>query len=268
MPQVDVPVPTTTPYNLVGKIALVTGGGGAIGRAACLEMARAGAAVAVIDRDEKGSLETVAELKALGRDAYFFRADISDSAQVRKYVQAVMDRFGRIDVFFNNAAVEGVVSPIVEYPEDVFDLVMAVNVRGTFLGIRAVLPIMLVQGSGSIINTASEVGLRGSRNMAPYSMSKHAVIGLTRCAAIEVAKDGIRVNAVCPGPTDTRMMRAVNAMRSPDNPEESRRLMEAGIPMGRYAIAEEVARVVVFLASDAASFVTGAAWTIDGGRGA
>jgi len=262
----DASVPATSPYTLVGKIALVTGGGGAIGRASSLEMAKAGATVVVVDRDEGESLHTVGLINSLGRDAYFFQADVSDSAQVRAYVQAAIDKFARIDIFFNNAAISGVVAPIVEYPEDIFDLVIAVNVRGTFLGIRAVLPIMMHQGSGSIINTASEVGLKASRNMAPYSMSKHAVIGLTRCAAVEVAKSGIRVNAICPGPTDSQMMRGVNAMRSPDNPEESRRLMEAAIPLGRYAIAEEVARVVCFLASDAASFVTGAAWTIDGGR--
>jgi len=255
-----------TSVSLVGKVALVTGGGAGIGRAACLEMARAGATIAVVDRDQDRGQNTVADVMALGQDASLFVADVSDVSQVRECVQAVVSKYQRIDAFFNNAGVAGVIAPVAEYPVDVFDELIAVNVRGPFLGMQAVLPIMLRQGAGSIINSASAVGLIAAPNRAPYSMSKHAVIGLTKSAAIEVAKHGVRVNAICPGPIDTPMMQAIDAMRNPDHPAESRRLISSDNPMGRYGIVEEVARVVCFLASDGASYVTGAAWTVDGGR--
>jgi NAD(P)-dependent dehydrogenase (short-subunit alcohol dehydrogenase family) len=220
----------------------------------------------MVDRDVAGGEQIAAEVEAVGGRAFFIPADVSKSPEVRAYVQAAVANCGRIDAFFNNAGIEGIASPIVEYPEDVLDRVISINVKAVFIGLQAVLAVMVRQGFGSVINTASVAALRASPMFAPYSMSKHAVLGLTRSAAVEVAQHGVRVNAVCPGPIDTRMMKSIDAMSSPSDPSDSRRAAEGRNPMGRYGTAEEVAGVVCFLASDAASYVTGAAWTIDGGR--
>jgi NAD(P)-dependent dehydrogenase (short-subunit alcohol dehydrogenase family) len=158
------------------------------------------------------------------------------------------------------------VAPIAGYDVTAFDEVMAINVRGVFLGLRHVLPAMIAQGSGSVVNTASVAGLVGTPGMAPYVASKHAVIGLTKAAAGEVARQGIRVNAVCPGPIDTDMMRSVEAQIDPADPTAVARRYQAGLPSGRYGSAEEVANVVLFLCSDLASNVSGAQYVVDGGR--
>lgn len=253
-------------YDFSGKVALITGGGSGLGRAAALAFARAGARVCVVDMVEDGGNATAASARDMGGEAIFIKADVSQSAEVRAYVEGALRAFGRIDAFFNNAGIEGVLAPIVEYPEDTWDRVIAVNVRGVFLGLRHVLPVMLAQASGSIINSASGAALFGTPGMAAYSTSKHAVIGLTRSAAAEVARKGVRVNALCPGPIDTRMQHAINAMINPENPAAAAAANHARNPMGRYASADEVAQVALFLASDAASYVTGAAYLADGGR--
>lgn len=244
------------------KVALVTGGGGGIGRAICLEFARAGARVACVDINRELGTETVALIQQAGGEAIFLQADVTDSGSVQQYVQDTLAAYGRIDAFANNAGYEGVVSPLTEYPEDVYDRVMAINVKGIFLGLKYVLPVMIRQGSGAVVNTASTAGLSGAANFSAYIASKHAVMGLTKTAALEVARQGIRVNAVCPGATNTRMIHSIESGRGPDGVKQ---ILDA-IPDGRYGEPEEVARVVLFLASDLASHIVGQSLVIDGGR--
>lgn len=252
--------------DFTGKVALITGAAGGIGRATALGFATGGARVVSIDRDADGAEATAAAIRAQGGQAIAVTADVTKSADVRAYVQAALDAYGRIDCFHNNAGIEGKVAPTAEYDEDVFDAVIAVNVRGVFLGLRHVLPVMLKQGGGAVVNTASVAGLVGSPGMPAYVASKHAVIGLTKVAAGEVGRAGVRVNAVCPGPIDTRMLSALQAQISPNNPEGARAAYQQVIPQGRFGTAQEVANVVLFLCSDLASNVTGAQYVVDGGR--
>lgn len=249
-----------------GKVALVTGGGNGIGRAVCSGFARYGAKVVVVDRDADGGEGTAGIIRQQGGDALSVRADVTRSADVQAYVKAALDKYGAIDCFHNNAGIEGKVAPTAEYDEDVFDAVMGVNVKGVFLGMRHVLPVMLKQKRGAIVNTASVAGLMGSPGMSAYVGSKHAVIGMTKVAAGEVARSGVRVNAVCPGPIDTRMIHSLHGMVNPENPSVVGERYQAAIPIGRYGTVEEVANVVLFLCSDLAGNVTGAQYVVDGGR--
>lgn len=244
-----------------GKVAVVTGASNGIGLAAAQAFAREGARVLLVDRDGAGE-GRAAELPG----ARFVAADVSKGEDTRRYVAAALDAWGRIDAFFNNAGVEGRVRPIVEQEEEDFDAVTAVNVRGVFLGLKHVLPAMLAQGSGAVVNTASVAGMVGSPGLAPYVASKHAVIGLTRTASCEVAHRGVRVNAVCPGPVDTRMIRSLEEQGAAAGRNDVHERYRASIPLGRYCTVEEVAALVLFLCSDAASGITGAAMPVDGGR--
>jgi NAD(P)-dependent dehydrogenase (short-subunit alcohol dehydrogenase family) len=185
---------------------------------------------------------------------------------VQAYVKAALDAYGRIDCFFNNAGIEGEVAPTAEFDEAVFDQVIGVNVKGVFLGLRHVLPVMLKQKAGAIVNTASVAGLVGTPGISAYVASKHAVIGLTKTAAGEVAREGVRVNAICPGPIDTRMIHSLEAQINPADPASVARRYQATLPLGRYGTPEEIANVVLFLCSDLASNITGAQYVIDGGR--
>lgn len=248
--------------ELDGRVAVVTGGAGDIGRAAARRFAAAGAAVVLVDRDADRLDDARAEIAG---DTLAVTADVRDGTAVRAYVTAALDRFGRIDVLFNNAGIEGRPAPIAECPEELFDEVMAVNVRGIFLGLRYVLPAMLAAGRGAIVNTASMASFVAHPNRGHYSASKHAVIGLTKAAAAEVAGRGVRVNAVCPGAVDTRMSRTIAAHNDPEHPDAAFARVVPKIPTGRYAEPDEIAAVVYFLASDAASYVNGAAWLVDGG---
>lgn len=248
------------------KVALITGAGNGIGRAAALGFASRGAKVVVVDRDQAAGEATTGIVRQQGGEALFVAADVTQSADVRNYVKIALDAYGSIDCFHNNAGIEGSVAPTHQYDEDMFDRVMAVNVKGVFLGLRHVLPVMLAQGRGAVVNTASVAGLVASPGMPAYVASKHAVIGLTKTAAGEVARSGIRVNAVCPGPIDTRMIHSLEAMLSPDDPSGVGSRYQANIPLGRYGTAEEVANLVLFLASDLASNITGAHYVVDGGR--
>lgn len=254
--------------DLTGKVALITGGGGGIGRATSLAFARAGARVAVCDLAGAAGVETAERVRASGGAASFFPSDVGDFDQMAACVAAVVAAFGRIDVLFNNAGIEGGLAPIAEMSERNWDRVISVNLKGVFNGLRHALPVMLAQRSGSIINTASVAGTRGSPGMAAYSTSKHAVIGLTRSAAGEVGPLGIRVNAICPGPVDTRMIHAIESMVRPDDPEALAAEKRQRNPMGRYGAPEEIARLALFLASDLASYVNGACYVIDGGLSA
>src|ERR1700686_1271156 len=171
-----------------------------------------------------------------------------------------------MDCFYNNAGIEGSVAPTHQYDEEMFDRVMAVNVKGVFLGLRHVLPVMLVQGRGSVVNTASVAGLVASPGMPAYVASKHAVIGLTKTAAGEVARAGVRVNCICPGPVDTRMIHSLDQQLNPADPASVSRRYQAAIPLGRYVVPDEIANTVLFLCSDLASAITGAQYVVDGGR--
>ena len=249
-----------------GKVALVTGGGNGIGRAACVAFAKQGAKVVAVDRDGAAAEATAGIIRQNGGDAVAVTADVTKSADVKAYVKAAIDKYGRIDCFFNNAGIEGKVSPIVDYDEAVFDAVLGVNVKGVFLGLKHVLPEMIRQGGGAIVNTASVAGLVGTPGMPAYVASKHAVIGLTKTAAGEVARQGIRVNAVCPGPVDTRMIHSLEAQLSPGDPASVNQRYQASLPTGRYSTAEEIANMVLFLCSDLASNTTGGQFVVDGGR--
>lgn len=252
--------------DFTGKVALVTGGANGIGRATALAFTRRGARMMVVDCDSAQGETFAAELRSGGADARFRAADVTRSAEVQAYVHATLDAYSRIDYFFNNAGIEGRVAPLAEADEAMFDQVIAVNLKGVFLGLRHVLPVMLGQKGGAIVNTASVAGLVGSPGLGPYVASKHGVLGLTKTAAGEVARHGVRVNAVCPGPIDTRMIRSLQAQVSPDDPERVARRYQSMIPSGRFGTAEEVANVVLFLCSDLASNVTGAHYVVDGGR--
>ena len=252
--------------DFTGKVALITGGGGGIGRATALAFAKAGAKVVVVDRDAAAGEATAGIIRQQGGEAKFFAADVTKSADVANYVKQTIAAYGKIDCFFNNAGIEGNLAHTADYDEAMFDQVIGVNVKGVFLGLRHVLPEMLKQKSGAVVNTASVAGLVATPGMPAYVASKHAVIGLTKTAAGEVARQGVRVNAVCPGPVDTRMIHSLEKMISPDDPDAVSRKYQAAIPAGRYTTPEEIANVVLFLCSDLASNVTGAQYVVDGGR--
>ena len=251
-----------------GKVALITGAGNGIGRAAALLFAARGAEVVAVDLDAAAAERTVASIKQQGGTGFAQRADVTKSAEVQDYVKASLDAYGRIDCFFNNAGIEGKVAPTAEYDEAVFDQVISVNVKGVFLGLRHVLPVLLQQKAGAVVNTASVAGLVATPGMSAYVASKHAVLGLTKAAAGEVARSGVRVNAVCPGPIDTRMIHSLETQLNPGDPGSVGDRYRASLPIGRYGTADEVANVVLFLCSDLAGNVTGAHYVIDGGRSA
>jgi len=218
-----------------------------------------------VDR-RRADLETAINGLPASAQALAVTADVTDETEVTDYVRAAVDRFGTIDVFYNNAGVEGEVKPITEYSLEAFRRVIDVNVIGVFLGLKHVLPVMRKQNSGSIINTASIAGLLGSPQIAVYSASKHAVIGLTKSAAWECTGTGVRVNCVCPGMIDSRMLSTIFQGRYGGNaPPPIDKIVER-IPARRLGRAAEVASIVAFLASEEASYVSGSAYTVDGGR--
>jgi NAD(P)-dependent dehydrogenase (short-subunit alcohol dehydrogenase family) len=254
--------------DFTGKVALVTGGGAGIGRAACAAFAKHGAKVVVVDRDGAAAEATAGIVRQAGGEAIAVAADVTKSADVKAYVKATLDKYGRIDCFFNNAGIEGKVAHTADYDEAVFDQVIGVNVKGVFLGLRHVLPEMIRQKSGAVVNTASVAGLTATPGMPAYVASKHAVLGLTKTAAGEVARQGIRINAVCPGPVDTRMIHSLEQQLMPGDPAAVQAKYQAALPTGRYSTAEEIANMVLFLCSDLASNTTGGQFVVDGGRSA
>jgi NAD(P)-dependent dehydrogenase (short-subunit alcohol dehydrogenase family) len=252
--------------DFTGKVALITGAANGIGRATALAFAKSGAKVVAVDRDSAGGEATAGVIRQQGGDARFVAADVTKSVEVQNYVRTALDAYGTIDCFFNNAGVEGKWAYTAEYDEDMFDTVIGVNVKGVFLGLRHVLPVMLQQKRGAIVNTASVAGLVATPGMPAYVASKHAVIGLTKTAAGEVARQGVRVNAVCPGPVDTRMIHALEAQLNPADPSAVTRRYQSAIPLGRYVMPDEIASTVLFLCSDLAAAITGAQYVVDGGR--
>jgi NAD(P)-dependent dehydrogenase (short-subunit alcohol dehydrogenase family) len=251
--------------QLVDKIVLITGAGAGIGLAAAHLLAAAGASVVLVDLHEA---TLAAAARDIGRRASYVAGDVSDPDSMRQAVETTVERHGGIDVFIANAGIEGAVTGIVDYPLEQFERVMAVNVRGVWLGIQNVVPVMRRRGGGSIIITSSGAGTHGMPKMAAYSASKHAVIGLMRSAAIELAKDNIRVNTVNPGPVETRMMRSIEENLAPGAAQKIKQRFEHATPLKRYAAPEEIAQMMVFLASDASSYCTGAIYAVDGGDSA
>src|SRR6476619_2358129 len=251
--------------RLDGRVAVVTGAAGVIGTATIRLLAERGARIVAVDRKED-DLKTAIKGLPASAQALAVEADVTREDEVTEYVRAAVDKFGTIDVFYNNAGIEGDIKPIIEYSLESFRRVLDVNVVGVFLGMKHVLPVMLKQNKGSIINTASIAGLLGSPQIAVYSASKHAVIGLTKSAAWECTGTGVRVNCVCPGMIDSRMLSSIIEGRNPGNaPVPNERIVER-IPARRLGQASEVASIVAFLASDEASYVSGSAYTVDGGR--
>jgi NAD(P)-dependent dehydrogenase (short-subunit alcohol dehydrogenase family) len=248
--------------RLDGKVAVVTGAAGEIGSATIRLLADRGARVVAIDRDGDGLKRTVRDLPA---STLAITADVSREDDVASYVKRATDAAGRIDIFFNNAGIEGDIAPITEYSLDTFRRVLDVNVIGVFLGMKHVLPVMMGQDAGSIINTASIAGMIGSAEIAAYTASKHAVIGLTRSAALECTQTRVRVNCVCPGLIDSRMLSAITTGRNDGKPMPTEKAADR-IPARRLGLAKEVAAVVAFLASDDSSYVSGASYPVDGGR--
>lgn len=246
------------------KVVVITGAAGGIGRATAERLAAQGARLVLVDLPGPSLREVAAGLQATGAQVLAHAADVTRQAEVQAYVDAAVQAFGGIDGFFNNAGVLGRMHPLIAYPEDEFDQVMAVNVKAAWLGIKLVAPVMLRRGGGAIVNTASVAGLRGSAGLVAYSVSKHAVIGLTRVAANELTPQGIRVNAVCPGPIATAMGEQLDRNFSPLDPQAGHERVVSRIPMGRYGTADEVAALVAFLLSGAAGYISGAAYPIDG----
>ncbi len=252
--------------RLNNKVAVITGGTGGIGLAAGKLFAAEGAQVVLVDLDQGALDRAVADIGA--ERAMGVAADVTDPAQVQAYVQATVARHGRLDVFFNNAGIEGAVGTIVDYPLEVFDKVMAVNVRGVFLGLKYVIPAMAKSGGGSIVITSSLGGLRGVPKLGAYIASKHAVVGLMKSAALECAQHNIRVNTINPSPIATRMIEAIEAGYAPGATALVKKKMEAAVPLRRYGQPHEVAQLALFLASDEAAYITGNSYPIDGGMSA
>jgi len=248
--------------ELTNKIAVITGAGSGIGRASSLKLASNGATVVLVDFNKVTGEETLKLVKEQGGEGIFVQADVSKSEDVQNYVNKAVETYGRIDIFFNNAGVIQKFAPFTAVEESEFDRIMSINVKGVFLGLKYVLKVMDEQGSGSIINTASTAGIRPEHSVAVYSASKHAVIGLTKGAALEYAKKGIRINALCPGGVQTALTASVADQFAKGGyiPEEF-----SNMRMGRYADPNELAEMVAFLASDKASYMTGSVVLVDGG---
>lgn len=253
--------------RLEGKVAVITGGSGGIGKVVAQRFLQEGAKVVVVDLMQDALDEVVNELKPNG-EIIAVQADVTKEEEVKRYVDKAVEAFGTIDVFFNNAGIEGKVQPIVEVSLEDFEKVQHVNVRGVFLGLKHVLPVMTANGGGSIINTSSVAGLGGTPGVAPYVTSKHAVIGLTKVAALEAASSNIRVNSIHPSPVNTRMMRSLEAGFAPGNEGAAKEQFAQGIPLGRYGEASDISNLVLFLASDESAFISGAQYRIDGGMAA
>jgi NAD(P)-dependent dehydrogenase (short-subunit alcohol dehydrogenase family) len=251
--------------RFVGKTVIVTGAAGGIGKAAVELFAREGARIVAVDLKQSPLDEALALATAAGAEAIAVAADVTLEGDVQRYVGEAVARFGGVDGLFNNAGIEGDVVPLDQYPIDVFEQVMAVNVTGVFLGMKHVVPAFRARGGGAIVNTSSVAGLTGNSLIPAYVASKHAVIGLTRAAAQTYGADNIRANAICPSPIETRMMRSIEAGVSAEQPEAIKNLMEGNIPLGRYGTPEEVAALVAFLCSDDARFINGGVYAIDGG---
>jgi NAD(P)-dependent dehydrogenase (short-subunit alcohol dehydrogenase family) len=248
--------------TLEGKVCVVTGGAGSLGRASAALFLGAGAKVMLVDR-EQAALDAALRDLGGGANAAGFAADVADGAATRAYLDATLAAWGKLDVLFSNAGVSGVVRPVTEYPEEVFDQVMAVNVRASFLACKYGLPRM--NDGGSIVITSSVVGVTSDAGICAYATSKHAVIGLMRTVAKEAAPRRIRVNVVAPGPIDNGFQKEIENGITAATGRDGTALLNGIIPLRRHARAEEIARTVLFLASEQSSFSTGSVFMADGG---
>ena len=246
--------------KLDGKNALITGAGSGMGRATALLFAREGAKVAAIDLDEEAAAETATQIERTGGKAAAIRADVSVEADAKQMVETAAGRLGTPGVLFNNAGIEGESAFIGKMTAEAFDRVIAINLRGVFLGMKYVLPLMVDAGGGSIINQASIAGMVAVKGGAAYSAAKAGVIAMTRVAALEYARYNIRVNCICPGGIETEMAKRIRRGAEPD-PKAVRRISV----LGRMGAPEEIANMALFLASSDSSFATGAPFVVDGG---
>ena len=251
---------STVTHILEGKVAIVTGGASGIGRAAALALARQGARLLIADVDTDGGRATVQAIIAAGGAATFARTDVSSAAEVLAMVECAVATYGRLDCAFNNAGINDEHAPAADLDEALWDRTLAINLKGIWLCMKYEIPALLASGGGAIVNAASVVGLTGRRDTPAYVASKHGIIGLTKATALDYGKQGIRVNAVCPGTIRTAMY----VRRLGDDPAIDARLA-AETPLGRLGIPEDVAEAVVWLCSNASSFVTGHSLVIDGG---
>lgn len=250
--------------RIQGKVAVITGGAGGIGLETANRFIEEGAkGVLLVDLNEE-QLKDAAKSIESDRVKYF-KADVSNSDDVKAYTDKAIQEFGKIDILFLNAGIEGVVKPLTEYPEEMYDKVLSVNVKGVWLGLKHAFPHMKENGGGSVIITSSVAGLQGTPNVMAYVTSKHAVIGSMKVAALEGAEHGIRVNTIHPSPVDNRMMRSLEEGFAPGAAEEAKKGFEQTIPLKRYADNSDIASLALFLASDDSSFITGSAYSIDGG---
>lgn len=247
--------------KLENKVAVITGGSGAIGSTTAKLFLQEGAKVVLVDINEEALNNTKSLLDS--ENVSIFKANVTNAEEVQGYVNHTVETFGKIDIFFNNAGVEGIVKPITEYPEEEFDKVININIKGVWLGMKYVLPQM--NEGGSIINTSSVAGLKGFPSMTAYVTSKHAVIGLSRTVALEAAPRKIRVNTIHPSPVDNRMMRSLEEGYAPGQGEAVKKDFEESIPLKRYATNDDIAKAVLFLASDESQFITGSKLLVDGG---
>ncbi len=252
---------TLSMERLKDKVAVITGGAAGIGKATAKLFLEEGAKVVIVDLNKEMLEKTSDELGH--HNLSFCVADVSKVKEVEKYVKETLDLHGKIDVFFNNAGIEGKVRPISDYPDEVFDRVIAVNLKGVWLGCKHVIPKM--EEGGSVIITSSVAGLKGFEGLGAYVASKHAAVGIMKTAALEFAPRKIRVNTIHPSPVNTRMMRSIEGEASPENPEAVKTGFEQAIPLKRYGESEEIAALTLFLASDESTFITGSTYVIDGG---
>lgn len=246
--------------RFINKVVLVTGGASGIGRACCLDFADEGATVVIADVNEEGGNETVSMLKAKGNESLFIKTDVSVSSDVENLINQIVERYSRLDCACNNAGVEGINTPTAQYSETDWDQIINTNLKGVWLSMKYEIPQMLKQETGSIVNISSGLAFVAFPGMPAYVSSKHGVVGLTKTAALEYSRMGIKINAVCPGPIRTLMMeRAFEA-----HPEVENYLVSQ-IPQGRLGKPEEVAKAVLWLASDDSPFVAGHTLVVDGG---
>lgn len=258
--------PKSWAMKLQGKYAIITGGAGGIGKATAKQyLAEHVAGILLVDLNAVGLQEAKSELNS--DKVHIFPADVSKTSEVKAYCDKAVELFGRIDIVFLNAGYEGVVKSLTEYPEEVYDRVLAINTKGVWLGLKYAFPHLQQAGGGSVIITSSVAGLQGYAQMMAYVTSKHAVIGTMRVAALEGAPFNIRVNSIHPSPVDNRMMRSLEEGFAPGAGEEVKKGFEKMIPLGRYASNEDIANLATFLASEDSSFITGSTYVIDGGFG-
>ena len=249
--------------RLNGKVAIITGGAGGIGRAAGRLFCAEGANVLLVDLSESALKDAAKEIGS-NRVSYCV-GDVTRPEDNDRFVSVATERYGGVDTFLANAGVEGVVKPITEYDVETFDKVIAINVRGVWLGLKSAIPALTKRGGGSIVITSSVAGVGGAAGVSAYVTSKHAVIGMMRSAALECAPFNIRVNTVNPSPVETRMMRSLEAGLMPTDAAAAKEMLTSRIPLQRYAMPDDIAKLMLFLASDDSAFITGSVYMADGG---